>query len=222
MTTKNPGKLRRMTVILATLALVLGLAGGAATLAQGPEQPTGDGDVEFTGGAFGPRFEALAHRLDLTPQQEEAIVALQQDNQQNAIEVRKQLLRLHNELEGEMLADEPQEATVVELTDKIGQLRTELQVERARTQLAVRELLTPEQRDKMMMLKATHRGAGKHGRHGGEGRWAGRRAGRCGGGCGGGYAGGYGGHGPHGTGTAECDGDGPKGPHGRGGQDRDR
>ena len=146
----------------------------------------------------------------------------QQDNQQNAIEVRKQLLRLHNELEGEMLADEPQEATVVELTDKIGQLRTELQVERARTQLAVRELLTPEQRDKMMMLKATHRGAGKHGRHGGEGRWAGRRAGRCGGGCGGGYAGGYAGHGPHGTGTAECDGDGPKGPHGRGGQDRDR
>jgi len=221
MTTKNPGKLRRMTIILATMALMLGLAGGAATLAQGPEQPTGDDDTEFTGGAFGPRFEALAHRLDLTPEQEEAIVALRQDNQQKAIAVRKQLLRLHNELEGEMLTDEPKEATVVELTKKIGQLRTELQVERARTRLAVREQLTAEQRDKMMMLKATHRGAGGrggHGRHDGEGRWAGRRAGGCAGGCAGGYAA----YGPHGRGAAECDGDGSKGPHGRGGRDRDR
>ena len=106
MTTKNSGKLGRVTIVFATLALVLTVAGGAATLAQGPEEPSGGGDAEFGGGAFGPRFEALAHRLELTAEQEEAITALREENRQQAIAVRKQLLRLHNELEGEMLADE--------------------------------------------------------------------------------------------------------------------
>ncbi len=59
-----------------------------------------------------------------------------------------------------MLKDDPSEKILVDLTEKMGASRTRLQVNRLQARLAVRKLLTEEQRDQMMLMD----GQGRHGR----------------------------------------------------------
>ena len=123
------------------------------------------------------RLDRLAEQLDLTDTQKSAIEALRETSREQCRGLRKDLARLQNELQGEMLKDEPSESVVVDLTKRMGAVRTELAVNRAKTRLAVREQLTEEQRDQMMLMD-------KHGGRGGR-RDAGRTqdggsgAGRC-------------------------------------------
>jgi Spy/CpxP family protein refolding chaperone len=95
-------------------------------------------------------------------------------------------------LQGEMLKDEPSEKRVTELVQQIGQLRTQQHLTRLKQRLAVRNLLTPEQRDRMLGLRGL--------RH----RW-GHRAGPCPG-----TGEGWGGH--------DCSRHCSKGHHGHGGR----
>jgi len=105
-------------------------------------------------------LDRMADILDLTGEQRTAIEELRQQGREQGLELRKEVARLQNQFDGEMLADEPSSKTLVDLTEKIGALRTQLQVIRLKTRLAVRDQLTDEQRDQWVL-----RGQ-KHGRHG--------------------------------------------------------
>ncbi|MCK9997012.1 MAG: Spy/CpxP family protein refolding chaperone [Candidatus Krumholzibacteria bacterium] len=175
-------------LVFLTLASVM-LLGAGTVLAQGWGAGPGHGGRGggpgygvrggFGDGEFGPghRMEFLADHLELTDEQITAIEGIQSRGQAKNMELRKEMMRLRNELQSEMLKDDPSEKVVLDLTGKIGALRSEVQTNRLSSRLEVRKQLTPEQRDKMLMLH--ERFQGREGRRGG-----GRGMGPCGDGYG--------------------------------------
>ncbi len=168
------------TLVFLTLAAMMVLGAGTA-LAQGRGAGQGYGGRGGFGpggfgvGEFGPgyRMELLAERLELTDEQVTAIEGIQAEGQAKNMELRKEMMRLRNELESEMLKDDPSEKTALDLTGKIGTLQMEIQANRLSNRLEVRKQLTPEQRDKMLVLREWHQGR--------QGRWGGGRGmGPCG------------------------------------------
>lgn len=117
----------------------------AATLLTGLAAAQPDGERPL-----GPR---LMKALDLTEAQAERIEALREDHRDSMKDRRKQMMRLRHELKGLMLEDDVDDAKVLNLTRKVGDMRTEFQVARAEMRLQVREVLTEEQRDRMMAMK---------------------------------------------------------------------
>ena len=169
-------------LFLAIAAMILIFA--AAALAQGPQGSQGRFG-KGQGQGFGPeeRLEMLAEKLELTPDQVSAIEGIRDAGREKGLSLRKDMMRLRNELEGEMLKDTPSEKSVLGLVEKIGSVRTEMETNRTTDRLEIRQLLTPEQRDKMLVLRD---GRG-HRRGRGEGRGPGRGGpchgsgpGRCG------------------------------------------
>lgn len=143
---------RTTLIILSTMLLVALAASAVAQPERGPRGLRADRE-SFEPGEM--RLERMAERLNLTVEQREKIADLQTSSREQAVDLRKQMARLQNELRGEMLEDEPDERTVVQLHEKLGEIRTKLQVNRARTRLAIREQLTPEQRDRMMLQRGS-------------------------------------------------------------------
>lgn len=167
----------RTTLIAGVALLALFIAGAA--LAQGPGQGSGQGacrgmgpgKAECVQGDFGGRaqmrLERMAARLDLTEEQTAAIAKIHEEGRDKNLEIRKQMMRLRNELQGEMLKDAPSQKKVLELNEKMGALRTQKHAIRLQNRLAVREQLTPEQRDRMMISDLGKGGRGGRSGHGG-------------------------------------------------------
>ncbi|MBK6901151.1 MAG: Spy/CpxP family protein refolding chaperone [bacterium] len=120
-------------------ALILVMA--AAAWAQPGRAPRGPGDQA------GP--DRMLARLDLTETQTAAIAKIRDEARERGRETRKEILRLRHELQGIMMQDTPDAAAAERLVEKMGALRTEQQVRRLQTRLAIRAQLTPEQRDRM-------------------------------------------------------------------------
>ena len=178
-------KIRPNRTIAVATATILVLAVSGLALAQGPHGG-GKGDCsQARCDGDGPGIERMAARLDLNEEQVKVVTDLQEQSRQKNEALRKDMLRLRNELQGELLKDTPDTKAAKGLVAKIGDLRTQMQQNRMETRLAVRQQLTPEQRDKMLMMGEGHgerggRGArGGCGSHGGQGRHGG-----CGGGGG--------------------------------------
>lgn len=145
--------------------LVLTLVVAGSALAQGPGMGQGKGGMgrgmgqglqaNFDGD-FGPRsemrLERMAARLDLSEEQTEAIAKIREEGRKQNMEIRKEMMRLRNELRGEMLKDDPSKKTALDLNGKLGELRTQKQANRLENRLEVRELLTQEQKDKMLLM----------------------------------------------------------------------
>jgi Spy/CpxP family protein refolding chaperone len=148
-------KTRTLTLLILALTTAASLAcarpGGRDAGAPGP----GDGPG---------RFPALCERLGLSEDQQAAIDKIREESREAGTDTRKQIVRLRNDLEGLMLEDEPDAGEVEKLVRRIGELRTEQQVRRLQTRLAIRAQLTDEQRDRLIAL----RGARGHG-HGDRG-----------------------------------------------------
>ena len=145
-----------ITAAVASLCLV------QAAAAQGQSLFASRGDHDGT-----PRLERLTGLLDLSEEQEEAIEAIQEQARAEGVELKKQQARLRNEIEGELLADQPSESKLVRLTEELGALRTQLQVIRLKARLAVRAELTDEQRDQLVLMggRGGRGGQGLHRRH---------------------------------------------------------
>lgn len=111
-----------------------------------------------------PRLERLAERLDLTEEQKEKIEGIHERGRAEMQELRKELMRAKHALRGEFLEDEPNAGDLKALTKKIGDLKTRMELMRLDHRLAVRDLLTPEQREEMFFMKG--RGHGPGGGHG--------------------------------------------------------
>jgi Spy/CpxP family protein refolding chaperone len=94
----------------------------------------------------------MARQLDLNEDQIQAIQEIHEKTKDQGLALRKELMRLKNDLRGEMLKDDPSEKTVLSLNEKMGELKTQLKANRLKARLEVREQLTPQQQDKMLLL----------------------------------------------------------------------
>ncbi|MFH1279477.1 MAG: Spy/CpxP family protein refolding chaperone [Candidatus Eisenbacteria bacterium] len=99
------------------------------------------------GGGY--RIERLAARLDLTDEQKEKMEGIHERGRAEMDKLRKEMMRAKHDLRGEFLEDEPNAGNLKALTKKIGDLRTQMDLMRLDQRLAIRDLLTPEQRDEM-------------------------------------------------------------------------
>ena len=123
--------------------LVAGLVVGAA--GAGIAGPRGDRD----GGP--PRWERMFERLDLTDEQMTKVKEILAENRESAVELRKEELRLRNQVHGEMLADSPDTREVGKLVRRLGEIHAELHLKRLEGEIAVRSILTDEQRDRLLL-----------------------------------------------------------------------
>lgn len=156
--------------------LLMGAAPGADSVQA--REPVGRGGG--FGRASGRAGDLMARRLDLTDAQREAMTKLREEGRARDVPLRKQMQQLRNELKGEMLKDDPSDRTVTDLARQMGELRTRMQTGRLQDRLAMRKLLTPEQRDKLILMGEGRRGGerGRGGMHGGRrGGWNGRGGG---------------------------------------------
>lgn len=151
------GKKMLMTAVLALVVVAAGTA-----LAQGPGVGKGHG-CGFGGDCQGVdrgemRMERMVQRLDLTEEQAESIAKIREEGRSANAKLRKEMMRLRNELQGELLKDDPSRKSVLDLNEKMGALRTQMRANRLENRLAVREQLTPEQRDRMLLSGESGRG----------------------------------------------------------------
>lgn len=159
--------------------------------------PNADGSGPGWGRFAGSR-EEIPEELRLTDEQREQMRNLRTQHQKEMIPLRADLKVLRVELR-ELMATGANESALNSKIDQIGKLRTEIQKKRMAHHLAMRNVLTEEQRDAFtetgfmgMMGERGWRGKGRFGCDGsGRGGWSDR------------------------NGRGDCDGHGPKGPRGK-------
>jgi len=159
-----------ITLALLTFAVPAGLAAAPADGDWGgPHGRHGRGE----GPGFGDAGRGMGdgmhmrmlHRLDLTDRQKEQIKALRDDKKSERLALHKEMKRLQNRLHGEMLEDQPNKRSVIALAKEIDGVRSQLHVMRVEQWLAVRDLLTDEQRDELLAMPPPGP-RGPHGRRG--------------------------------------------------------
>lgn len=123
--------------------------------AQGPSRGTGKW------------MDRMAERLELTAEQRTKIESIQEKGESTARALRQDERRAEHALEGELLEEQPNAQRVKEAVEQVGKIQTQLRWQRLEQHLAVREVLTPEQREKFPWMgeRRSHgmRGARGHG-----------------------------------------------------------
>jgi Spy/CpxP family protein refolding chaperone len=166
-------KARHSWASAAILTLVL-IPASAALAQPGPSQKSqepGEAGSRRGGPGLHQRMGRVGPMagLDLTDAQKARFAEIRKDGEAKRTDLRKQLMRLRNDMRGEMLKDNLDRRKIVALAENIGSVQARLGVHRAEQMLAMREMLTPEQRDKW--LTRPHRGKrGMHGMRGKGGR----------------------------------------------------
>lgn len=129
------------------------------------------------------RQARMAEFLELSEEQIDQLNELRQEGRSQMTDLRKEMLRIRNQIQGEVLKDSPDVARLKKLTAKKGEIRAQMELARLEHRLAMREILTEEQRDKMMMRRGHgRRGGFRDGVHGfGHGRMGSGRGPRGGG-----------------------------------------
>ncbi|MEM7757035.1 MAG: Spy/CpxP family protein refolding chaperone [Cyanobacteria bacterium P01_A01_bin.40] len=108
-------------------------------------------------GMRGQRMEKLLQQLDLTPEQSQQIEAIQEQSRNDAEGLKQQLQTQRQEIQSLFSSDAPSEQ-LREKYQSTQDLRNQLGNERFETKLAIREILTTEQRTKAAELMQQHRG----------------------------------------------------------------
>ena len=152
---------------LAALALALC---AAAARAQQPPPPAPPPDGPDRPG-IERMFERNAERLHLDDATREKIRARAEEGRAQSQPQREALRRLHDEMHALLSADTPDADAVMEKAEAIGRAETALQKERLRTMLAIRALLTPEQRRELVRIHEEFRAEHPESGHGGWRRW---------------------------------------------------
>ncbi len=93
----------------------------------------------------GGRLEAL----DLTEEQQEQIESLNLDLQKELISMRADLELKNVELRALLNEDVLNENAIISKIEEIGELETKIEITNVKNQLAIRDLLTPEQLDEL-------------------------------------------------------------------------
>ena len=97
-------------------------------------------------------LERHAERLQLDDATREQIRALAEASRQQTQPQREAVDRLRDELHAMLSADAPELEAVLQKADEIGRAETALKKQRLRTMLAIRALLTSEQRRELVRI----------------------------------------------------------------------
>ncbi len=94
----------------------------------------------------------LAACLELSDEQRGSIEKLMDEAKQGRVALRKEMMRARNELNGELLKDEPELGRIRQIVQRLGEIRTQMQIAGLENQLAIRKVLKPEQRDRLILM----------------------------------------------------------------------
>ena len=128
----------------ALFVLALSLCAGAA-LAEPPHDGGDRPGIERI-------LERHAERLQLDDATRAQIRALAEAGRAKSAPQREALRLLHDEMHALLSSDAPALDAVLAKADEIGRAETQLKKERLRTMLAIRGLLTPEQRRELVRI----------------------------------------------------------------------
>jgi len=142
----------------ATILIGLTLAGTSAARSHfgGPRGHGGPGD-------HGPDrlIDEHADELGLDEDTREAIHGVVDGSRADARKLRRELRGLHDAMRTLLSQDDPDEAVVMKQAETIGKVETEMHKHRLSTLLAIRALLTPEQRAELTRIREETRGEGR-------------------------------------------------------------
>lgn len=144
--------------MIAVVVSMLLVVGASAQLGQGPGGRRGGGPG-FERGPGGPGFP-MFRQLNLTDEQKNQIRALHEKGFEAAQTYREQLQQLRQQKFALIHSDAFNEEAAKELAGKEAALMAEMDLNRMRTQNAVFNLLTPEQKAKLAEL-TNNRPAGR-------------------------------------------------------------
>ena len=102
-------------------------------------------------------LERHAERLGLDAQARARIEEIADAAQAESEPLRETLHALHDELRAELAKDAPEEATVMQLAERIGAAETDERKLRLRSMLRIRALLTEQQRAELVKIHAERR-----------------------------------------------------------------
>ncbi len=156
---------RHVTQFLIASSCALGLGPIAANeaFAQGGPGPMGEGMMhEGMHRGAGPMMHMM-RELDLTEAQRDQIFKIQYDQMPAMREQMKQVRKARDELRQLALADKFDEARARQLADTQGKAMSALALMHMQTMRRVRDILTPEQRQKVQQIQERH-GAGPRGK----------------------------------------------------------
>jgi len=167
--------MRRSREKTVAFVMVLLLALPVLAIAQGKR---GQGEARWDGERpFGPFA-----RLDLSEEQKEKIEGIMSRVDDEALSLRKEMMRARHDLRGAFLEESIDQAEIRKLVERIGELRTKMELRHIERRLAIREVLTEEQRDRLLLHGGRHLpggpgcDGGRHGKGGqGRGWWGGDR-----------------------------------------------
>ena len=139
----------------ATILVGLTLAGASAARPPSGGPPGGHG--------LGHLIAEHADELGLDEETLEAIQRIVVDAHQDAAGLRGELHALHDAMRTLLSQDDPDEASVMQQAETLGKVKTEMHKHRLSTLLAVRALLTPDQRAQLTRIHEEMRGERGHG-----------------------------------------------------------
>jgi Spy/CpxP family protein refolding chaperone len=137
-----------MSILPRALSLSLLLVVALAT-ASSARPPWGRGQAHGPGGLL----EEHVDQLGLDEETREAIRDVVRESRESSEELRDELRGLHREMKRALSQDAPDESAVMLLADRIGMLETSLHKHRLAAMLAIRSVLTPEQREQLAELR---------------------------------------------------------------------
>ena len=157
---------RKHMALLAIVPLVIGV-GGATAVAQVDGNEAGDFRRQ---GQFEERRERWIEVLDLTEEQQIEIQAIREQARTSNAPLREQLEQARDTMRS-LLAEDASNSQIRQQHDQVQQLQQQLGDAMLDFRLAIRDVLTEEQRTQLaeLMPEHPHRGGGVHSRHGGRG-----------------------------------------------------
>ena len=138
---------------------------GLFTLASLGAARLGSADPPGRGERPRGHLEQMAARLELTDEQRAKVEEIREAGEVERTKLEKEAMKARHELRGEFLKDEPDRKRVRALVQQIGDIRTKMEIQRAEHRLTIRDLLTPEQRDRFVTMGGP-RGVGAFGPRG--------------------------------------------------------
>lgn len=113
--------------------------------------------------SWGPREGRWIEELDLSPEQSERIQAIREESRQAMEPLREQLRQAREQLQSQIASGDSTDQ-LRQQHEQVQTLHQQLGDQRFETMLAIRQVLTPEQRAQMAELMEQQRGQGGRGR----------------------------------------------------------
>lgn len=138
-----------------TLAVVFGLLLSASALAQGQDQGQGQGQGMAQGKWW--KKPRIAEELQLTPDQDTQLEKIFTKSKPHLIDLRADLEKKQFDYEQEMQRDSTDRKAVESRIEAREEARAKLQKELSLMELDMKQVLKPEQRERLMRLRAEGR-----------------------------------------------------------------